>query len=151
MVSGMKALVLLYGGNVTQSLNEIRTLMFIKKTKLHSEFKDIQNYPPTLPSASLHSQRIFLQVMAWQNIYLNPLQWGYLIKDGYILPAMGDQEVAPDIILHKIKCACTTGCTGRCSCRNFGLECTTSCKKCIDNCHNKKHFIEEFETYNICS
>ena len=40
--NGVKILTLIYGGNTTQTLIDIRTLMFEKKTKLHSEFKDIK-------------------------------------------------------------------------------------------------------------
>ena len=66
--SGKKALVLLYGGYENQSLGYIRVEKFVKRSKLHSEFTEIEGYPPTSGSAAFHVQRIFLQVM-------NDMEW----------------------------------------------------------------------------
>ena len=112
---------------------------------MHTEFRDIGNYPPTSASAAQHVQRLYLQVMTWQGIHLDPLDWGFVMKHGCMLPLMCDEDVSPTIILSKIKCGCIPGCQRKCSCRNLGIECIINCKKYIENCANKTHYVDDGE------
>ena len=123
---------------MTRTLIDIRTLMFEKKNKLHSQFKDIKELHTNLVSC-------LLPVMTWQGINVNPLNWGFQMKVDWMLPSMGNEEVAPGTILNKIKWVCTTCCARRYFCRNLGFDCTSNCKKCIENCQNKMFDIEELE------
>ena len=143
--NGNMSLVLLYGGKSNQSLEDLRVKRFLDKCKSHSEFIDIKNYPPTSDSAGFHVLRIFLQVMTWRGVILNPLEWGFFFRDGMMLPVMSTSLVAPKRVLDKISCGCKAGCLRRCSCRAFGIECNANCKKCIENCTNKVQHEDDFD------
>ena len=67
--------------------------------------------------------------MTWSGVDLNPLDWGFFMRGENMLPVMSNEAIAPKTVLEKISCGCKTGCKLRCSCRVFGTECTTNCKK----------------------
>ena len=134
--SGLSILSLLYKSD--NSLDTTRANMFLQKSSLHNELCDIDRYPPTETAAKLHIQRIFLQVCTWKGINLNPLEWGFFMKDDKMLPIMTALDVAPAAVLGKLKCTCRTTCTKRCSCRcNYGINCSNNCRNCKYTCLNK--------------
>ena len=143
---GLRALAMIYGGLNGESLEVLRTNIFHEKSKLHSEFQDIENYPPTSDSGSLHMQRVYLQVMSWMGINLDPLLFGFSMKDGAMLPVMSTSSViCPEAVLQKMKCGCKSGCCKRCSCRNLGIQCSSNCRNCVENCTNKVNLVEDPE------
>lgn len=77
---------------------------------------------------------------------LDPLKWGFFLKDGKMLPLMTELDVSPASVLAKIKCSCRTDCIKRCSCKNYGLDCSTNCRNCIHSCLNKP-VVEEEDPY----
>ena len=84
--------------------------------------------------------------MSWIGIDLDPLQFGFVMKDDTMLPVMStSSEVCPEAVLQKMKCGCKTGCAKRCTCRTLGIECSTNCKNCVDNCTNKSQVVTEVE------
>ena len=135
IASGLSILSSIYKSTV--SLDATRVNMFTQKTKTHNELCEIDRYPPTEAAAIFHVKRLFLQVCSWKGINLDPLKWGFFLKDGKMLPSMTSLDVAPASVLDKIKCSCRTTCTKRCSCRNLGIDCTNNCTKCIYSCLNK--------------
>ena len=78
---GIRALAMIYGGADGETLEDLRTKMFQEKSKFHTEFQDIETYPPTSDSGSLHIQRVYLQIMSWMGIDLDPLQFSFVMKD----------------------------------------------------------------------
>ena len=118
-------------------LDETRADMFEKKSKIHNECKDIDRYPPTEAAAAEHVKRLYLQVCTWNGIRIEPLNWGFFLRDGMMLPIMTTQDIAPAKVLEKIKCSCLTSCTKRCSCKIFGIECSNNCKNCTYSCLNR--------------
>ena len=83
--------------------------------------------------------------MTWKGVDLNPLEWGFLMKDNCMLPLMSDTDACPKVIIDKIKCGCKTGCTRKCSCKILGIECTLNCKNYIENCSNKTYNVEDVD------
>ena len=71
----------------------------------------------------------------WQD---GPKGLGWKREDDILLPVMTDQKPAPDRLLKVINCNCTTGCCNtRCSCRKYGLPCTSACGPCqTESCYN---------------
>lgn len=61
----------------------------------------------------------------------NPLDWGWRLSEGAMVPRETDQRPAPDELLDVVVCNCKKDCTSKlCSCRKHGLECTTACGIC---------------------
>ena len=132
---------MLYRSN--DPLDVAHAKMFTEKSKTHDELNHIDRYPPTEGAATFHIKRLFHQVCTWYGRDLDPLEWGFFLKDGKLLPVMTKLPVAPDLVLSKIKCSCRSTCTKRCSCRNFSLDCTNNCRNCIHSCLNKPEVDDE--------
>lgn len=68
---------------------------------------------------------------------MNPVNWGWKVSSGKLLPVMTDLHPAPQKFLEVIHCGCTAGCTTqRCSCRKHGMSCSTACSECKGACAN---------------
>ena len=69
----------------------------------------------------------------------NPLEWGWKLQNNTYVPVMSDMNAAPDTLLKMVHCNCTTACsTTRCSCKRYGLFCSTACGPCqLDSCDNQ--------------
>jgi len=97
----------------------------------------------------------------WRNlsdIDLDPLNWGWVMKNQMYAPIITDIEAGSQDILNIIRCGCKGPCEQRCSCRKAGLNCT-SCKECHgvtcsntiidqpeeDNDDEERHFLDVFE------
>lgn len=80
---------------------------------------------------------------------MDAMTWGWKQEDNMFVPIMSKMNAAPDRLLKMMHCNCSTGCrTARCSCRGYGLPCTSACGQCqsetvCDNPHNQS--IEEEE------
>ena len=130
--AGERALVVIYGGKITDNLNSLRYKKFCEKTASKSSHILSQSLPPTTASARYHSLRVYLQVQQWRGVtILKPVEWGWRLTDDHLVPNMTDLPPAPDRILHVIHCGCSTDCSsGRCTCRKNNLECSTACSQC---------------------
>ena len=78
--------------------------------------------------------------MEWigmENI-MDPVKWGWKLEANQLLPIMSTTRVAPENLLKMIHCNCTAACTtSRCSCRKYGLPCTSACGRCqLESCDN---------------
>ena len=70
---------------------------------------DLQKLPPTSTSIEKHIKRAYYQCYVWMNaaflpnIDIDPLEYGYLLKDGKFLPDTECQELPDDF---PIPCSC---------------------------------------------
>ena len=54
--------------------------------------------------------------------------YGWKVKEGQVLPRMTDLPAAPELLLHMIRCNCSSDCaSARCK---HGLECSPACGLC---------------------
>ena len=94
---------------------------------------------PTEYATNLHCHRAYYQVMVWagkeEGMDLRTSAM-WIQQDYRLLPLMSTMNAAPDNLLKIIHCNCFTACkTPRCSCRRYGLPCSTVCGPCqIDEC-----------------
>ena len=134
--TGERLLVSLYKGKVTDTLDHLRLVKYHDKLSTGTRQVQPKSLPPTSAAATQHCYRVYYQVQEWAclgaNFNLNPKQWGFQEQQGQLLPVPSDLPPAPDELLKLIKCGCLTDCSskGRCSCRGFGLSCTTTCTGC---------------------
>ena len=131
--AGEKALVLLYNGMLTDTLDSLRHKRFCEKVASKTTHIKPQSLPPTSAAAKYHSLRVYLQVQEWRgsDVELHPRDWGWQeCEEGFatlqtLLPP------APEHLLRVIRCNCQTDCsTLRCSCRKHNIECTPACGNC---------------------
>lgn len=86
--------------------------------------------PPTFEAAQQHLFRVYYQIQKWLGNELNPLDWGWVMRDNLLWPKTTTQPPAPDSLLHMIFCNCTKGCGPLCGCRRLGLYCSAVCGNC---------------------
>lgn len=130
--AGEAALVALYGGGPTNSINSLRFEKFCQKVATNTTFVHPQTLPPTASAAKYHSYRVYHQVQEWTGrTGLNPLDWGWHLDNEKLVPTEMDLPPAPPSLQNVIRCSCKSDCSSaRCSCRRHGLECTLACKEC---------------------
>jgi hypothetical protein len=145
--SCLQFVCLLYGEESAINLNTVRANCFKKKIagKRHLPPK-LSSLPPTMASFHVHCQRAHYQVVLWQAAGeptptpLDPLQYGYEVKQSTLCPAFGvdSQLPAPHEVLNLVSCSCKTGCsTAQCTCTKLSLTCTAFCKcKGSSKCRN---------------
>lgn len=123
----------LYGFPKAGTLDKARYAMYkrtIARQPLTSKF-DLATLPPTSASSRLHFARVYLQVQAWRGIQLNPLDWGWHMVSGKLMPIQSQQEPAPPYLLNLIMCNCRGNCrTNNCECHRSGLLCSSLCGHC---------------------
>ena len=96
---------------------------------------DIEIYSPT--SCAQHSLRVYHQIMEWKVYTLNPLEWGFTMRNNTMMPIMTTAPIAPELLFINLHGKCTTGCKNmRCTCRKLGLPCSYGCISCKDSCTN---------------
>lgn len=137
---GSKAMAVIYGGKATNSLASLRYRMFSKKVVSSQSFVTAERLPPTAAATKYHSMRVYYQMMVWmgKDNDLDACEWGWKLEGGQLVPIESDMNAAPDNLLKMIHCNCTTACSSqRCSCRGYGLPCTSACGPCqLDTCNN---------------
>ena len=134
--SGIKAMVSLFNGTQSESLEALRYSSLCRKVASAKTFVKPENLPPTTSAANLHSRRTYLQMMQWmrKDDHMDPSEWGWAVQENRLVPLMMSNKPAPDVLLNIIRCNCATGCiTLRCTCKRHMLECTTACGH---NCEN---------------
>ena len=133
MSAGERAIVSLYNGNPTDTLDELRFRKFSERVVLSTGFVYVHTLPPTSDASKYHSMRTFIQVQQWihSDCDLDPNDWGWRVRDDRFEPCMADLPPAPDALLQIIRCNCRTDCDSRrCSCKKHGLVCSTACGTC---------------------
>ena len=77
--SGEKALVVLYNGNSTDSLDSLRHQRFCEKVSPSTSHVHPLALPPTSGAAMYHSFRVYLHVLEWKGSAggLRPTEWGW--------------------------------------------------------------------------
>lgn len=94
----------------------------------------LSTLPPTSASAKMHSLRVYLQVQSWHGQNLDPLEWGWEMRAGQLLPIGSEKPAAPDRLLKLTYCDCQPhGCreNSACRCRQAGKPCTPMCGNCV--------------------
>ena len=131
--AGEKAVIAMYNGSPTDTLDELRYKKFTEKVALSTSFVQVHSLPPTSDACKYHSMRTYLQVQQWlhPDCNLNPEDWGWRVHDDRFEPCMADLPPAPDALLQIIRCSCKTDCDSRrCSCKKHGLACSIACGNC---------------------
>ena len=140
---GCQAMTVVFGGESTCSLSALRYIensMFSKKVAAAKSFVTPERLPPTKSATTFHCFRVYYQILVWMGFEsdLDPLDWGWRLEDGRMVPIMTAMDAAPDNLLKMVHCNCITGCsTARCSCRKSGLACSSVCGSCqVTSCDN---------------
>ena len=117
---GCKAMVSLFNGRETDSLESLRSRSLSKKICTAKSFVKPERLPPTTSSAKLHSRRTYLQLMQWmfKSDGMKATDWGWRLQGGKLVPLMMNKSPAPESLLKMIHCSCCTGCSTKiCSCK----------------------------------
>eukprot|EP00745_Piridium_sociabile_P030469 TRINITY_DN50548_c0_g2_i3.p1 TRINITY_DN50548_c0_g2~~TRINITY_DN50548_c0_g2_i3.p1 ORF type:complete len:545 (+),score=119.14 TRINITY_DN50548_c0_g2_i3:414-2048(+) len=134
--AGETALTVLYGGKDTDSLDKLRHVRYMQKIATSVVSLHPKKLPPTSSAAKFHSMRTYFQVQEWLHLsqdscHLEPQDWGWEVQNGVMFPVLNDIDVAPEALLHVVRCNCVTECqTARCTCRKHGLVCSVACGQC---------------------
>ena len=131
--AGERALACLYGGKRNETLDELRLRKFTEKVATSASSVQVQTLPPTSDAAKYHSRRVYYQAQVWMGSDhdLNPLEWGWQLKDEHFEPCKMDSMAAPEFLLKIIRCQCKGDCDSlRCSCKKNSMECTNACAGC---------------------
>jgi len=111
--------------------------------------------PPTADAAEMHLLRVYYQVQKWLGNDLNPIDCGWILREGVLTPKRMLQLPAPDCLLNMIFCKCVKGCGALCGCRKLGLDCSAVCASCHgQSCYNSpplKSTVEENDNSNNSS
>ena len=131
----------LYGGKEVANLNDLRYKKYAHLLSKSTKSLRPESLPPTESAARYHSLRVYLQTQRWKHLsesHLNPLDWGWILEKGHLVPKMTDKAPGPDSLLKIVRCACnTSNCVTNCSCKKHGLPCVSACKHCLGvNCEN---------------
>ena len=128
--AGEKALVLVYNGMLTETLDSLRHKRFCEKVTSKTSHVKPQSLPPTSAAAKHHSLRVYLQVQEWKGsgAELYPRDWGWQECEEGFVPLQHHYL----LLLNVIRCNCQTDCsTLRCSCKKYNIECTLACCKSV--------------------
>ena len=131
--AGENALVLVYNGMSTDTLDSLQHKRFCEKVASKTSHVKPQSLPPTSAAAKYHSLRVYLQVQEWKGsaAELNPIDWGWQECEEGFVPLQTSLPPAPEHLLRVIRCNCQTDCsTLRCSCKKHNIECTLACGNC---------------------
>ena len=130
--AGENALVCLYNGKPHEKLDELRYRKYCEKLASKKAQVQPQSLPPTSAALRYHSMRVYLQIRQWKDDGCTDTKeaqrWGWKEGQGQLIPVMSDRPVAPEALLHIIRCNCSSDCSSRrCSCRKNGLDCSPAC------------------------
>jgi hypothetical protein len=131
--AGEKALVIIYNGKLTDTLDSLRYQRFCEKVASKTSHVKPQALSPTSGAAKYHSLRVYLQVQEWKESVneLHPTDWGWQEHDEGFVPLQTSLPPAPEHLLKVIRCNCQADCsTLRCTCKRHNIECTPACGNC---------------------
>ncbi len=109
--AGERALVALYNGDNTCTLDDLRFQKFHQKVLSSSKACDPKALPPTSAAAKNRSMRVYCQVLQWKGISVNPQDWGWDVTGDKLFPCQTDRALAPKDLLEVIWRKCKTGCS----------------------------------------
>ena len=78
----------------------------------------VRRMPPTTHVFHLHLLRCAYQLLVWKKsgVFVqslpSPLEFGYELEDGFLMPIMSKQEVSAPELLNDILFECEDGCEG---------------------------------------
>jgi hypothetical protein len=156
--AGCKLLTVLYGGEVSNSLNKLRHSSYMNMCATSSTRPIPERLPPTENAAYYHCLRTHIQVVQWHTLStdaLKPQEWGWKVTDdGKYEPIPSSQEPGPEDLLKVIRCSCKllSQCTSNnCTCRKNGLVCMSACGKCHGvDCSNTAPVVSYSSDDDIC-
>ncbi len=129
--AGESALVAMYNGGDTCTLDNIRFQNFHQKVFSSTKSCDPKVLPPTSAAAKYHSMRVYCQVLQWNNIQVDPKEWGWTVIDWKLFPIQTDHSAVPKELLEMIWCKCKAGCVFKnVPVENMGLLCSAACNEC---------------------
>ena len=135
---GRQVMAVLFGCKGTDSLATMRYNTFSKTVVSASSFVTPERLPSTESATKLHCRRAYYQVhgLGRKGRMYGSQELGWILQDNRLVPLMSTMNAAPHNLLKIIHCNCPTACkTLRCSCRRYGLPCTTVCGPCqIEEC-----------------
>ena len=99
--AGEKALLEIYGCQLTPSLNSARVERFQEKVVTSAEYVPPEKLPPTTDAASFHSYRTYHQVQTWQGNDLPSTDWGWEESSVGLVPVRMSQSAAPESFLEQ--------------------------------------------------
>ena len=103
---------------------------------------DPSKLPPTIDAAYMHTLCSIYQVKVWKDLSTNnldPVNYGWELKDKLYAPVKSIDICAPDSLLNLVRCKCKSLCqSANCSCKKHGLSCAAACKNCRGNCENSQ-------------
>ena len=114
--------MLLYGGKDDDSLNTLRYVKYLRQLSTSTTAVDPRRLPPTASAFKFHSMRIYFQVQVWsklnesvdlvpKTVFAGTDRLGLEKTQDLLLPVCTDAAVAPEDLLHVVKCSCKTDCT----------------------------------------
>lgn len=146
---GNRAMVSICGGKSSDSLASLRHTILKKKVVSSATFVSPQRLPPTASATKFHSLRSYYQIMTWLGVEstMESTDWGWKSENNVLKPVMNSKNPAPENLLKIVHCNCTSSCTSqRCTCRRYGLPCTSACGPCqSDNCENPNNEVRQEE------
>jgi len=113
--AGMKLLVLLYGGQMSDNLNRLRFAKYMQKIPTSQVL--LEKLPPTERAAFYHSLHVHVQVMQWTTLNTSVTEatnWGWKLEGKTVVPILTDLEPAPADLLKVIRCNCKRTSVNQC-------------------------------------
>jgi len=134
IAAGLKLLILLYGGNTSDTINNLRYVTYMNLLATCKTQPNSERLPPSECAAQYHILRVHFQVIQWQSLMeveLNADEWGWKIENDMFVPIKTDIKAAPDDLLNIISCKCQmvrkNPCSSQlCSCQKHGLQCVAA-------------------------
>lgn len=135
--AGIRLFLILYSGSTKDTLATLRYARYMAMMA-RSNTVEPKRLPPTERAAYYHSLRVHLQVVSWNNLNNDSLEyceWGWKDDNECLCPVMTDRDAAPSKVLKFIRCKCKqkgkNPCgTNQCSCHKNGLKCMMACMDC---------------------
>ena len=130
-----------------KTLDELRYSQYTRKLGTSKKVLSPKMLGPTSDAASLHVMRVYYQIQTWKGrTDLQLSEWGWIVKNNFVLPVPMTKAPGPSNILKVIRCSCQGDCAGRCTCHSLGIKCTSMCTTCRGvSCSNCDESPDNFE------
>ena len=107
--AGEKALIIVYNGKLTDTLDSLRHQRFCEKVASKRSHVKPQALPPTSAAAKYHSLRVYLQSKNGKDLQIDSIQ--RTGGDGGFVPLQTSLPPAPEHLLRVIRCNCQVDCS----------------------------------------